>query len=164
MPTGVYARTLEHRAKLRAIMIGNQRSLGHRQSDEHRAKITAALTGRQGWRPTDEQRALTSATTRAAMTPEVRARIGAAGIGRPPPNKLPIGAQRVHPTGYVVVKTALPDVWEYEHRAVYEEAYGPIPDGHVVHHIDGDPLNNAIENLDAMSLGAHVQLHHRLAI
>lgn len=41
-------------------------------------------------------------------------------------------------------------VWlgkQREHRAVWEEANGPIPEGAVIHHIDGNPSNNALDNL-----------------
>jgi hypothetical protein len=34
------------------------------------------------------------------------------------------------------------------HQFVWEERYGPIPIGHVIHHKDNDPANNALENLE----------------
>ena len=33
------------------------------------------------------------------------------------------------------------------HRWVWEQKNGPIPSGGIIHHIDGDRTNNAIENL-----------------
>jgi len=36
---------------------------------------------------------------------------------------------------------------EYEHRKVWEEAYGPIPPGYSIDHIDGDKCNNELSNL-----------------
>lgn len=43
-------------------------------------------------------------------------------------------------------------VWEMYYRR-------PVPDGYVVHHIDGDPTNNDIENLFAMPASEHMRLH-----
>lgn len=48
---------------------------------------------------------------------------------------------------------------QYIHRACWEAYNGPIPSGHVVHHIDGDPLNNGIENLACILQGEHTRLH-----
>ncbi len=44
-------------------------------------------------------------------------------------------------------------------RLVYEKYYGPLPKGYLVHHIDGDSLNDAPENLMAMTRRDHVTLH-----
>jgi hypothetical protein len=35
-----------------------------------------------------------------------------------------------------------------KHRMVYEYFYGPIPDGYVINHLDGNKTNNAILNLE----------------
>jgi hypothetical protein len=45
------------------------------------------------------------------------------------------------------------------HRLVYEATVGPIPDGHDLHHIDGDKSNNAAANLAPVEHGEHT-LHH----
>lgn len=45
------------------------------------------------------------------------------------------------------------------HRDVYEAAHGPIPAGHVVHHVDGNPLNNEPANLATMPMREHSGMH-----
>ncbi len=54
-------------------------------------------------------------------------------------------------------------VWQFEHRAVWESHNGPIPDGSewVVHHLNGDKLDNRIENLQLMRRADHTSHHHR---
>lgn len=49
------------------------------------------------------------------------------------------------------------------HRHVWEQANGPIPDGWVVHHVDLNPLNNELGNLQAMPAEEHRALHADLA-
>lgn len=49
----------------------------------------------------------------------------------------------------------------YLHRDVYEAAHGPIPAGHVVHHVDHDPLNNDPSNLAAVPMDEHSGEHTR---
>lgn len=46
-----------------------------------------------------------------------------------------------------------------EHVLVWERHHGAVPEGHCVHHINGDKLDNRIENLEAVSLTAHKRLH-----
>ena len=45
------------------------------------------------------------------------------------------------------------------HRVVWKCHHGPIPDGLIIHHVDGDPRNNNIENLRAMTQAEHGRLH-----
>jgi hypothetical protein len=45
------------------------------------------------------------------------------------------------------------------HRDIWEAAYGPIPKKYVVHHVNGDPLDNRLENLALMTASAHVRHH-----
>lgn len=45
------------------------------------------------------------------------------------------------------------------HREVWKEHNGEIPDGHHIHHADGDPTNNDIGNLECLSPGEHLKRH-----
>jgi len=49
-----------------------------------------------------------------------------------------------------------------EYRLVVESKIGRVlsPD-EVVHHIDGDPTNNSIENLEVLTSSEHRKLHHK---
>ena len=50
-----------------------------------------------------------------------------------------------------------------EHRYVVEKYLGRIlRDDEIVHHIDGNKRNNAIENLMVMTQSEHAKLHARL--
>ena len=49
--------------------------------------------------------------------------------------------------------------WIAEHRAVWEEANGPIPDGYVIHHVNGDKRDNRIENLEMLTMNEHHRGH-----
>lgn len=45
------------------------------------------------------------------------------------------------------------------HKQIYEKHYGPIPEGYEIHHIDGNTLNNNLENLKAVTLQEHYAIH-----
>lgn len=47
----------------------------------------------------------------------------------------------------------------YLHQDVWAAQHGPVPEGHDVHHQDGNPLNNNLDNLVLMESGAHQALH-----
>lgn len=68
------------------------------------------------------------------------------------------GGERSDKNGYVRVYVA-PGKRTLEHRAVWETAYGPIPKGLHVHHIDGDKTNNRLDNLALAANSAHQGLH-----
>lgn len=45
------------------------------------------------------------------------------------------------------------------HRRIWIENNGAIPEGYVIHHIDGDRLNNNLENLACVPRGKHLAKH-----
>jgi len=47
------------------------------------------------------------------------------------------------------------------HRYVWEQFYGLIPEGYVIHHIDNNKHNNKIENLQIMTHSEHSSLHNK---
>lgn len=47
------------------------------------------------------------------------------------------------------------------HRAIYEAYYGEIPKGYIIHHKDGNKLNNSIENLECLTRAEHASLHYK---
>ena len=48
------------------------------------------------------------------------------------------------------------------HVYVWERHNGPVPKGHQIHHIDHNPDNNEIENLQLMSKADHLKYHAAL--
>ena len=47
------------------------------------------------------------------------------------------------------------------HRGCWEAYYGLIPEDNVIHHIDGDRLNNEIDNLVCLTRPEHRSIHTR---
>lgn len=72
----------------------------------------------------------------------------------------PIGFKRIKKSsGRVEIKTI--NGFVLEHIFIMENELGrKLVKGEVVHHIDGDKLNNDIKNLKLMSSSDHTKLHH----
>ena len=47
----------------------------------------------------------------------------------------------------------------YLHRYIWEYHFGEIPDGYFVHHKDGNPINNGLDNLRLVGAGDHTRMH-----
>jgi hypothetical protein len=45
------------------------------------------------------------------------------------------------------------------YRKIWEDHYEKIPKGHHIHHIDGNPYNNDISNLQCLSAEEHSKIH-----
>lgn len=50
------------------------------------------------------------------------------------------------------------------HREVWKHHNGEIPDGHLIHHKDGDPTNNDIDNLELVTPSEHVDRHPEMGL
>lgn len=46
------------------------------------------------------------------------------------------------------------------HRVIWSDHHGPIPRDCIIHHIDGNPLNNEISNLSCIPLIEHLSVYH----
>ena len=77
------------------------------------------------------------------------------------------GGRTVASNGYLLVKRPghpMADCrgYVYEHRLVASEMVGrPLRDGEIVHHRDGDPLNNSPANLEIVASIGHHYMRHR---
>jgi hypothetical protein len=75
--------------------------------------------------------------------------------GHMPHNARPIGHREFREDGYLWEKVAETKPsrfgWKPVQRIIWEETYGPIPEGHVIVFLDGDPLNITLENLSIVS-------------
>ena len=63
--------------------------------------------------------------------------------------------------GYIQI-TSGPNQGKLLHRLIYEENFGPIPEGFHIHHLDNDKNNNALENLVLISKSNHHKLHFNM--
>jgi len=65
-----------------------------------------------------------------------------------------LGALRVNADGYIDMRTSFEPGrlgWTALHRILWEDAHGPIPPGHAVCFINGDPLDCELANLELVS-------------
>lgn len=62
-------------------------------------------------------------------------------------NHRPVGSERINVDGYCEIKVAEPNKWKLRGRAVYEVEYGPISKGHKLVHINGNSVDDRLENL-----------------
>lgn len=71
--------------------------------------------------------------------------------GNVPHNHVPVGTIAVTTDGYKKIKISEPNVWKLYSRYIWEENNGPIPKGCKIIHVNGDRLDDRIENLDIIS-------------
>ena len=67
--------------------------------------------------------------------------------GHVPHNRVPVGTEVTDSDGYLKIKVAEPNVWQFKHRLVWEQYNGKIPAGKMINFINGDRRDCRIENL-----------------
>lgn len=73
--------------------------------------------------------------------------------GRLPHNHVPIGTEVMATDGYLKVKVAEPNAWEWTHRRNWEAVHGPIPAGLLLVFKNGDHNNCTVDNLELITRG-----------
>jgi hypothetical protein len=149
MPVGVYIRTQEHKRKVSEAL------KGHPVSDETRRKIREILLDRHPFRGKH-------------FSESHRQKISIALSGKGPLANSWEGGIKTGGDGRIYLfRPDHPRAVEghrYVARAhlVWEEHYGSIPDGLIIHHKNCDNKDDGIENLEAMTLREHGRLHAKL--
>lgn len=143
------ARKLGLRKSREHIVLIGKMSSNHPDSIEHRFK-KGHIPANKGQRMPDEIYAKCKAT----MFHK----------GNIPPNKVSVGTEIIESKdGYVKVKTAEPNVWEYKHRLVWQENNGAIPEGFIIQFRNGNRTDCRIENLYMISRAEQLRTQNSLA-
>ena len=87
--------------------------------------------------------------------------------GSIPPNRLPVGTERITRDGYVEVKINEPNPyvpgqmtrWKLKHLYLWIKGNGPLPAGHMLTFLDGDKENCEPDNLMLISRAVNVYLN-----
>lgn len=74
----------------------------------------------------------------------------------------PWGNARINSEGYYRITSKKEDNYKkFLHRLIWEDFYGcKIPDGYIIHHKNGNKLDNCILNLQLMRNSDHSKLHN----
>ena len=80
--------------------------------------------------------------------------------GSIPLNYCPVGSEKVLKSGYILIKTGDPGIWELKHKYIWEQKYGKIPEGYVLLFADGNKQNVTLENLRIVSRKTQVVMAH----
>ena len=128
-----------------------------KHTPESKEKIRRTLTGV----PHTEERRKANSESQKRRTDNNRFDLAAFMAGKPSPQRLPVGTERIVKDGRVQVKCE-DGVWRYRSRAVYAEAFGPLGSHDIIHHINHDPMDDRLENLMKVTRGEHLDLHRKV--
>lgn len=81
--------------------------------------------------------------------------------GHRPHNAVNVGDRTITEDGYWKIKVAEPDVWEFEHRLIWQQYFGEIPEGMMVSFKDGDKNNMDPDNLMLTTLSENAILNSK---
>lgn len=80
-----------------------------------------------------------------------------------PHNYVPVGTEKTNRDGYILVKVRDTGTqwerWAFKHRLTWEQAHGPIPEGHLLNFKDNNRKNCALENLELVPRAEHSRRH-----
>lgn len=124
-----------------------------RQSPESRERIRQSLTGVRH----DDARRKANSDAQRRRTDSNRFDVSSLSKGRPAYNRKPVGSTRVS-NGHTQVKCE-DGKWRYRSRVVWAEANGPIPRGRLIHHINENPHDDRLENLQMVTVAEHMRIH-----
>lgn len=79
--------------------------------------------------------------------------------GHMPHNLVPVGTEVVATIGYLKIKIAEPNIWEFSHHRLWREYHGDIPPSHMIAFRDGNRLNVVIDNLELVSRKEWIKRH-----
>lgn len=164
---GMHKYTREEKDFLKAFIPGHSyREIAEAFNREFQTDVTASQiknfignhklnTGRTGRFPKGHE----PANKGMPVSPEMREKVKATWFrkGQQPATTDPIGTEKRLGDGYIWVKVdnqpkASKKVnWKQKHRLIWEEVHGPIPEGHVLLFLDGDPTHVTLENLALVS-------------
>lgn len=87
--------------------------------------------------------------------------------GNIPPNRKPLGTERITRDGYIEIKiaernpyTGFPTRYKLKHVVIWERLHGPVPEGMCLIFRDGDPLNCVDGNLMLVNRAELLRLNH----
>lgn len=84
--------------------------------------------------------------------------------GHRPHNTQDVGKEIITFDGYIKIKVAQPDVWEFKHRYIWEKNYGPLKPDELVLFLDGNKLNCRLDNLVLSSKTELAVFNHKKRI
>lgn len=96
----------------------------------------------------------------------MRANSGSFRDGEPGPKAVPTGTVTLRIDGNGTPRNWIKtdSGWRPYAQHVWEESFGAIPEGKVVHHRDHDSINDVPENLQLVTRSEHIRVHRPLAI
>jgi hypothetical protein len=94
-------------------------------------------------------------------TPKKVARFNRNSAGRIAGVKAYTGTDKKTPRGIVIRVRGMASKDQYAHRIIWEMANGPIPDGYLIDHINGNAFDNRLSNL---RLATHSQNLHNMKL
>jgi hypothetical protein len=129
----------------------------HPQTSETREKIRQARKGVKH----DEKRVehIRIGIQRARAEGRYRRDPGSHTRGKPSHRAVPSGTERIVKDGRVIVKC--PDgKWRYRSRLIWAAAYGPLSSHNIIHHVNENPMDDRLENLQLVSRAEHARIHN----